>query len=142
MIVNGNTGVDACVLRHQITDLQQDVAGVPAGGGGGTGRWRRKTMMERDQDGIVGRKKPSETSCCKALLLRGGTVGFNHTHLMSMVKRLLLLTGFWSGPFRVTVGLGRPQTLQQSTTVSPNAHTTSDRGLRNSGATARTEIQH
>lgn len=34
MIVNGDTGVDARVLRHQITDLQQDVAGVPAGGWG------------------------------------------------------------------------------------------------------------
>lgn len=140
MIVNGDAGVDARVLRHQITDLQQDVAGVPAGGGGGggTGRWRRKTTMVRDQDGIVGRKLPGVKPRC----FRGGTVGFNHTHLMSMVKRLLLLTGFWSGPFRVTVGLGRPHTLQQSTTVSPNAHTTSDRGLRNSGATARTEIQH
>lgn len=55
---------------------------------------------------------------------------------MSIVKRLLLVTGFWSGPFRVTLGLGRPHTLQQRTTVSPNAHTTSDRGTRNSGATA------
>lgn len=56
-------------------------------------------------------------------------------YLMSMVKRLLLVTGFWSGPFRVTEGLGRPHTLQQSTTVSPKAHTTSDSGTRNSGAT-------
>lgn len=56
-------------------------------------------------------------------------------YLMSMVKRLLLVTKFWSGPLRVTEGLGRPQTLQQSTTVSPNAHTTSDSGTRNSGAT-------
>lgn len=51
MIVNGDAGVDSRVLRHQITDLQQDVAGVPAG----RGRWRRKTMMEGDQEGILGR---------------------------------------------------------------------------------------
>lgn len=67
MIVNGDAGVDARVLRHQITDLQQDVAGVPAGGGGGgggTGRWRRKTTMVRDQDGIVGRKLPAVKPRC------------------------------------------------------------------------------
>jgi len=30
VVVNGDAGVDAGVLRHQITDLQQDVARVPA----------------------------------------------------------------------------------------------------------------
>lgn len=29
MIVNGNAGVDPRVLRHQITDLQQDVTCIP-----------------------------------------------------------------------------------------------------------------
>lgn len=29
-VVNGNTGVDTRILRHQITDLQQDVTSVPA----------------------------------------------------------------------------------------------------------------
>ncbi len=29
MVVNGNAGVDPCILRHQITDLQQDVTCVP-----------------------------------------------------------------------------------------------------------------
>lgn len=65
MIINSDAGVDARVLRHQIADLQQDVAGVPAGGGGGAGRWRRKTMMERDQDGIVGRKNPQKLPAVK-----------------------------------------------------------------------------
>lgn len=45
MIVNGDAGVDARVLRHQITDLQQDVAGVPVGGGG------FRKMEEEDDDG-------------------------------------------------------------------------------------------
>lgn len=29
VVVNGNTGVDPCILRHQVTDLQQDVTGIP-----------------------------------------------------------------------------------------------------------------
>lgn len=29
MVVNSNAGVDPGILRHQITDLQQDVTGVP-----------------------------------------------------------------------------------------------------------------
>lgn len=31
VIVNGDAGVDPGILRHQITDLQQDVACVPGG---------------------------------------------------------------------------------------------------------------
>lgn len=114
MIVNGNAGVDPCVLRHQITDLQQDVTCIPGEDEGGRNGIREKEKREKINIGI-----------------RRGTC-----YLISIVKRLLLVTGFWSGPFRVTLGLGRPHTLQQRTTVSPNAHTTSDRGTRNSGATA------
>lgn len=29
MVVNSHTGVDPCILRHQITDLQQDVTSIP-----------------------------------------------------------------------------------------------------------------
>ncbi len=29
MVVNSNTGVDPGILRHQITDLQQDVTCIP-----------------------------------------------------------------------------------------------------------------
>lgn len=29
VVINGNAGVDARVLRHQITDLQQDVTCIP-----------------------------------------------------------------------------------------------------------------
>lgn len=31
MVVNSNTGVDSCILRHQVTDFQQDVTCIPAG---------------------------------------------------------------------------------------------------------------
>lgn len=57
-------------------------------------------------------------------------------YLMSIVNRLLLTSRLWSGPFRVMVGLGRAHTLQHRTTVSPRAHDTSARGVRNSGDTA------
>lgn len=43
---------------------------------------------------------------------------------------------FWSGPFQVMVGFGRPQTLHCSITVSPSKQVTSTKGTRNSGATA------
>lgn len=29
MVINSNTGVDPSILRHQITDLQQDVTRIP-----------------------------------------------------------------------------------------------------------------
>lgn len=35
MVVDGDAGVDARVLRHQVADLQQDVACVPGGRGRG-----------------------------------------------------------------------------------------------------------
>lgn len=128
MVVHSNTGVDPRILRHQITDLQQDVARIPE---------EQEDGAREEEDQEETRRGGRENS------LHVGTKsdsGWEHAeecrYLMSMVKRLLLVTGFWSGPFRVTEGLGRPHTLQQRTTVSPNAHTTSDRGLRNSGATA------
>lgn len=125
VVVNGNAGVDAGVLRHQVTDFQQDVARIPAG--------EERVEEERGRSQICGKKEDDRWKS-------GATEeakGTNRTDPMSMVKRALLVTGFWSGPFRVTEGLGRPHTLQQRTTVSPNAHTTSDRTTRNSGATAR-----
>lgn len=112
MVVNSYAGVDPSVLRHHITDLQQDVPCVSAK----TNQVERVTWQKTWKQSQT---KPKRSVC----------------YLMSTVKRLLLVTGFWSGPFRVMEGLGRPQTLQQRTTVSPNAQTTSDRGLRNSGAT-------
>lgn len=133
MVVNSNTGVDPGILRHQITDLQQDVTCIPGEQEDGAKEEEAQRQMSKKQQ--EGRENDS---------LHVGTksdCSWEHSllrcYLMSMVKRLLLVTGFWSGPFRVTEGLGRPHTLQQRTTVSPNAHTTSDRGLRNSGATAR-----
>lgn len=45
MVVDGNTGVDARVLRHQIADLQQDVTGIPEEEGDGKG----ETGQERDK---------------------------------------------------------------------------------------------
>ena len=35
VIVNSNAGVDPCVLRQQIADLQQDVTCIPGEGEGG-----------------------------------------------------------------------------------------------------------
>lgn len=32
MVVHSHTGVDPCILGHQITDLQQDVASFPGDG--------------------------------------------------------------------------------------------------------------
>lgn len=32
MVINGNAGVDPGILRHQITDLQQDVTCIPGEG--------------------------------------------------------------------------------------------------------------
>lgn len=122
MVVDGDAGVDARVLRHQVTDLQQDVAGVSGEKEEEERIFRTTKFLLQDQ--IAHSRLHTHTLA----------------HLMSMVRRPLLLTGFWSGPLRVMLGLGRPHTLQQSTTVSPNAHTTSDRGLRNSGATASTQI--
>ena len=29
MVINGNTGIDTGILRHQVTDLQQDVTRIP-----------------------------------------------------------------------------------------------------------------
>lgn len=29
MVIHSHTGVDPCVLRHQVTDLEQDVTSVP-----------------------------------------------------------------------------------------------------------------
>lgn len=42
---------------------------------------------------------------------------------------------FWSGPFQVMMGFGRPQTLHCNVTVSPSKQVTSTKGTRNSGAT-------
>lgn len=42
---------------------------------------------------------------------------------------------FWSGPFQVMVGFGRPHTLHCRITVSPSRQVTSTKGTRNSGAT-------
>lgn len=52
-----------------------------------------------------------------------------------MAEPLSLSRMFWSGPFQVTVGFGRPQTLHCSVTVSPSRQVTSTKGTRNSGAT-------
>lgn len=42
MIVNSNAGVDPCVLRQQIADLQQDVTCIPGEGEGGRNGIRMK----------------------------------------------------------------------------------------------------
>ena len=49
---------------------------------------------------------------------------------------------FWSGPFQVMVGFGRPQTLHCRVTVSPSKQVTSTKGTRNSGATVVKSTWH
>lgn len=69
MVVNSDAGVDPGVLRHHVTDLQQDVPCVSAGKTRGESRGRKR-------EGLVGQKR------------RSGR------YRMSTVKRLLLVTGF------------------------------------------------
>lgn len=54
---------------------------------------------------------------------------------MYVAELLSVSRMFWSGPFQVMVGFGRPQTLHCSVTVSPSKQVTSTKGTRNSGAT-------
>jgi len=48
VVVNGNAGVDARILRHQVTDLQQDVTSVPGEERGEEGRRGGDGGEERD----------------------------------------------------------------------------------------------
>lgn len=50
MVVDGHTGVDPRVLRHQVTDLQQDVPCVPDVNGEAavTGDWVLVRTLEGD----------------------------------------------------------------------------------------------
>lgn len=54
---------------------------------------------------------------------------------MYVAELLSVSRMFWSGPFQVMVGFGRPQTLHCNVTVSPSKQVTSTKGTRNSGAT-------
>lgn len=70
-------------------------------------------------------------TCCGA---EGGWAAYQEEALY-VAEPLSVSRMFWSGPFQVMVGLGRPHTLHCSVTVSPSKQVTSTNGTRNSGAT-------
>lgn len=49
MVINSNTGIDPGILRHQITDLQQDVARIPAEQEDGVKEEENQRQMRKKQ---------------------------------------------------------------------------------------------